>query len=653
MTATYRPGFRPWAALMLGATVAVFPVLAEDRVDLDELGDDPFVPMLEKLPAEVLRYNEHLVFLSNSFCEGRVPGSHGMEVATQYMEYYFQQAGLLPPFDSVRTDRNGEEVVTKRASYRQPFPLGSNVEITGQYLAVNNGGTMTELEPDVDFAVQSIGASGDITGEAVFVGYSIEDGPEGFNSYAGEDVDLMDKIAVMFRFEPMNAEGRSLWHETRWSDAAGFNGKINAAVERGASAVVIVNPPNCWDTRAQQVSSGGAGRGGFDVPVVLVGTEAAADILPGLDPQGRSLQELRTYADNGGAPFTLGGRMTVRATIEEQPLMAENVGGLIPGKGDLADEFIVIGAHIDHLGMGNFGSRAPAEQRGTTLHPGADDNASGSAALLLLADRLSARYADLPSDAEARSILIIGFSGEESGLHGSRYYANNPIEDISTHTFMINFDMIGRIQNRRISISGVNTAEGLAEFVQPFFEESPLEEVVPEGINGASDHTSFMQKNVPILFAIIADFHGDYHTPDDVEWKINRVDAVRTVELFDNIAFAVATRPEAFVYAESSGDRAPRAERSAIRVRFGIMPGTYEEGVAGVVVGEVTEGGSAAQAGVLAGDRIVKWNGVDVTDIVVWMDMLRKANPGDEATVVVIRNGEEVTLKATLQAAGG
>src|SRR5690606_18079251 len=182
------------------------------------------------------------------------------------------------------------------------------------------------------------------------------------------------------------------------------------------------------------------------------------------------------------------------------------------------------------------------------------------------------------------SILFLLFSGEESGLHGSRWYVDHPIRPIERHALMVNFDMIGRIQNGRLSVSGTDTAAGMREWLAPLFAESPLEIVEPHNMSGASDHAAFYGKRVPVLFAIIADFHSDYHTPGDVSWKINRVGAVHTVHLFERVLLAAATRPDPFVFEGSDtrghdhagvhGD-AP-VTRGAIRVRFGVMPATYE-----------------------------------------------------------------------------
>jgi len=378
--------------------------------------------------------------------------------------------------------------------------------------------------------------------------------------------------------------------------------------------------------------------------VFMLGAEAAERLVAATDPEGRTLGELRALADAGTAIVELGGELALEAELTRSRMVAENVGGLLPGRGALAGELIVIGAHLDHIGMGRFGSRSgPGE-----LHPGADDNASGSAAVLMLADRLARSYAELPDDADLRSLLFVCFSAEESGLNGSRHYVANAVAPLEDHALMINFDMIGRIRSGRLSVSGVNTVEGMAEWLEPVLAESPLEIVQPKSSPGASDHSSFLREQIPALFAIIADFHGDYHTPADVSWKINRAAAVQTVDLFHRVALDTARRAGRFQFVEPP-QSSLRGFMSRVRVRVGIAPGSGD-GELGVEVRSVSPGLAAEEAGVLAGDRLVRWDGRKIDDVAGWLGMLVEHEPGDVVRVGVLRDGEEVTLSLTLRA---
>jgi hypothetical protein len=588
-------------------------------------------------------YTAHVTYLANDYMEGRVPGSKGMEIARDYSEHFMAQAGLEPAFPTEETLANGTVRSNDFASFRQAFPLGGTLEVKSSTLKADTGNSDFNFEAERDYTVTGLGGSGDFTGDAVFVGYSIGTGPDGFTSY-GEGDDLTGKIAVMYRFEPMDAEGNSTWSDgDGWSDNASFAGKLRNAFERGAESAIVINTPFANDGRIDRLDGfRGSGTGG-DKPVIMVSSEAGKMLLDAIE--GHDAESLWAAANEGGGTIDLGTTMAVKAELEREVLNAENVGGILRGKGDLADEWIVVGAHLDHIGMGYFGSRTGSG----TLHPGADDNASGSAAVLLLADLVGRSYAELPEGADARSVLFMCFDAEESGLNGSRYYSNNPIIPIEDHAAMINFDMIGRVLNDRLIVSGLETGEGMKEALQPILDNSGLDIVIPASMNGASDHTSFYTKNIPVLFSIIADFHTDYHTPGDEAWKLNNPDTVRVSHMYHDIILELGTMAErpAFVAptrAESSGPNL-----GDIKVRMGIMP-DYSADELGIKLNDVDGEGPAAKAGLQAGDTIVRWDGQKITDIRDWMGKLVEYEPGDVVKVGVKRDGEEITLEVTLEA---
>jgi predicted metalloprotease with PDZ domain len=201
-------------------------------------------------------------------------------------------------------------------------------------------------------------------------------------------------------------------------------------------------------------------------------------------------------------------------------------------------------------------------------------------------------------------------------------------------------------------VTGVETAEGLAELVQPFFDASPLEVVTSRRGGGGSDHLPFLQRSVPALFAILADIreHPDYHTPGDTSDKINRVAAVRTVDLFEGIALAAATRPARFEFRSGDSRPAAAAARRPPPVRLGISAAADEGEGLGVLVGAVHPDTSASEAGFRTGDLIVRWNGAKIVDVASWMETLGEHAPGDEVQVGLKRDGEEVTVTVTLRA---
>ncbi len=591
------------------------------------------VPVAERV------FNDHVTILSSPWMEGRLPGTKGMEYARDYVAHWFEEAGLEPGW----TDPD-----TGERTWLQPFALGSKKTFNGQRLAVSGKGGDVTFELGEEFEFTGLGDAGEIDGQLVFVGYSIDDGPDGYQSFE-PDTDLEGKIAVMLRFEPMNDEGDSLWNDRRWSRQSTFASKFGALAKRNPAGVVLINPPGANDSRSGALMRD-TSKAIDGVPVFMLTPEAGERLIAAADAEGRSLLDLRKLADAGTAVIELSGTATGGGSIDEDPMMAENVLGMLPGRGELADEFVIIGGHLDHLGMGEFGSR----RGGGALHPGADDNASGAAALMMLGESLRAAYDELPEDADARTIIFAAFDAEESGLNGSRHYVENPPHDLDDIQLMINFDMIGRVVNDRLSITGVDSAEGMKDWAQPMFDESGLEIVLQEGMRGGgSDHASFYRRGVPVLFAICADFHDDYHTPDDTADKLYRTAAVKTIDLFHEIAYNAATSPEKFTFAspDAGGDGAAGPARPrALRVRLGIRSRQLPDG-AGLEVVNVTEGSTAAKAGIQAGDIIKKWDKNPMTTRADLVGRLAELKPGDTVQVVIEREGATETKFLEMQSA--
>lgn len=386
----------------------------------------------------------------------------------------------------------------------------------------------------------------------------------------------------------------------------------------------------------------------FDTHVTTLSSPAMGGRLPGSQGMAMAKDYVQRSLELAGLEpaFGSGDSASWRQSFSIESTNAENVAGVLRGSGDLAGQYIVIGAHLDHLGDGQFGSRGETG----ALHLGADDNASGVAGVLLMAQGLASDYAQLGGD--RRSVLVIAFSGEESGLNGATYYVNNPVAPITTHTLMINFDMIGRIKDGRLSVSGVGTGAGLADVVEPIFDASSLIEQVETGLSGRSDHWAFYEAGVPVLFVTEADQNDDYHTQNDESWKINRTQGAETAAVFARVVHSLATTADNMAFV---GGQRPSTGPSMgdIRVRFGIRPGSYVEGVSGVAVGGVTPDSPADYAGLESGDLLVGWNGQEVGDVRDWMGQLMRHEPGDVVTVTVERDGERMDLKVTLQDRGG
>ena len=660
------------ASLLTTCFLVGAPALAQDSGGAGQSGiRNPIAEGLAEVDEDVREYNDHLTILASPWMEGRLPGTRGMELAKEYMEYYFRKYGLQAPYDAEIETDDGMLHVEKGASFRQPFELGSRIEVHGATLSMSKGDMTLEFDHATvdrrrvkgDFSVTGMGIGGKVEGELAFVGYGIEAPDRGFSSFA-EGEDLSGKIALVLRYEPMDEDGRSLWQTNNrpWSPYAQFRGKLDAVASRNPAAIIIMNPPR---VKTPISAPGSPSMEGPDVPVLHMTSDAANSLVAMATNDLADLDALVGKANEGPVDLDLEGTVHLDAEVERDVTIAENIIGVLPGRGPLANERIVIGAHIDHLGMGDFGSRDERSMQGKALHPGADDNASGAAGILHIAKRMVKDYAEAPEDANLRTIVFIGFSAEESGLDGSQYYVENPLGSIEDHVLMMNFDMIGRMKNSRLSLSGTHTGNGLAEFIAPIVEESPLTIVTAARAGGGSDHRVFYSQGVPVLFSIIKDFHPDYHTSRDVSWRINRVEAVHAANLFHDIAWAYSGHEDRFEYvsrrdisrAEQRGEievearpERPRPEGSA-RVQFGIEPDYQANEESGVVkINVVTEGGPAATAGLVKGDVLTAWNGEKIKNLNHMGEFLKNAEAGDVVEVTLDRGGEEKKVKVTLRA---
>jgi hypothetical protein len=626
----------------------------------------------ETLTADAAVYRQHLSTLADPKMEGRAPGTEGHKLAAAYLQGEFERLGLRPAFPAKHAEAAGDSD-TKAFQFAQPFEAppsyrpGDSIKLLAQrvsYVAggvagggAGGGGNEVTLAPAKDYNVLGYSASGSASGALAFAGYAITNDDRGYDSFGGVGDALKGKVALVLRFEPFDGEGKSQWADVGWSPSAGLVPKLTRAAEHGASAIILVNPPDAKDDRVNVLEDLSlAGRTALSVPIVMMTADAADALVRAADGGGRGLRDLvalaNTPPEGKGSVIDLPrAPVSISATLERVPIMTQNVGAVLPGRGALAEEYVVVGGHYDHIGYGYFSSRDPNPKG--KLHPGADDNASGSSGVLLAARKLSQDYAKLPAETPARSILFLGFSAEESGLNGSVHYCKEPIAPLEKHALMLNMDMIGRLRDGQLEIGGVDTAEGFRDWLQPYFGASGLTIAQKGGGGGPSDHATFNRKNIPVLF-FFTGLHKEYHAPGDVLDLINVEGATQVVDLVHRIALDAALRPEPFVYTKSEGDSAadPQGTPGGSRVRFGIAPGDYTGTEKGVAVGEVFPNTPAAKAGVKANDLITHWNGTRMMSVEEWMPLLSKHKPGDEVTITVLRGGEEVTLTCTLVGRG-
>lgn len=327
-------------------------------------------------------------------------------------------------------------------------------------------------------------------------------------------------------------------------------------------------------------------------------------------------------------------------------LKTQNVVGIVRGTDPaVAGEYVVIGAHFDHLGRSTEGALDP--EAGAAIRNGADDNASGSAAVLALARRFALRPA-------RRSILVAHFSGEEQGLLGSAWLVDHLPVPLASVDAMVNFDMVGRLRDDKVIVYGVATAAELQGILDSANAVAPLRiSAVGDGF-GPSDQSSFYAKDLPVLH-FFTDVHADYHRATDDAEKINVAGVVRVVDFAERVVRAIADRPARLTFTRVATVARASSTPGTGGAYFGSIPDMGAAGDDGMRISGVSPGGPAEKAGLRGGDLIVEFGGRPVRNIYDYTDAIGAFKPGDEVTVIVLRGPqrERITLRVTLGRRGG
>jgi aminopeptidase YwaD len=321
-------------------------------------------------------------------------------------------------------------------------------------------------------------------------------------------------------------------------------------------------------------------------------------------------------------------------------LPTQNVVAMQPGADpSLRGEYLVIGAHYDHLGRSSFDAMDPDAK--DAIRHGADDNASGTAAVLELARRFHAAPARRP-------IIFVNFSGEELGVLGSEYFVAHAPVALDSIDAMLNFDMVGRLRNDKLIVYGVATAREMRAILDSAnLARPPLSiSAVGDGF-GPSDHASFYAKQIPVL-QFFTDMHEDYHRATDVTSKINVPGEARVIDYAERVAREIADRPARLTYVRSAQPPPRMSGSPGNGTYFGSVPDMSGSDVPGVKLAGVTAGSPADKAGVKAGDIIVEFGGRPVNDIYAYTDAIGAHKPGDVVQVVVVRGGRRLAFTATL-----
>ncbi len=567
--------------------------------------------------------SKHVYHLASDELEGRRAGTEGALKAAHYIANEFISYGLLPHPDA--------DHISHWEDYLQPFEFGAGVEMgEDNNLSLTIADESMDFEAGKDFQTLPFSSADSVAGEIIFAGFGISAKDENYDDYDG--VSLEGKIALIFQGSPDIQDPHGILNRF-----ATPRYKTIAAREAGASGLIIISQPGDEETQLMRLGTD-RNPASSGLPVINITTQVADKLLENSGYTSSSLYNklLESRSPNS---FNLNNiQASIQTDLHPITAVCNNVIGYLPGNHpDKKNEVVVIGAHYDHLGRGGQGSMAPNEE---AIHYGADDNASGTAGLLELAQKFAA-HGTKPD----RSMLFIAFGAEEIGLIGSNYYVENPYTPNERTTAMINLDMIGNLRNRELIIFGVGSSpvwESLIESV-PGYENFEIR-TNPDGL-GPSDHASFYRKDIPVLF-FHTGLHGDYHRPSDTADKINYEGLEQIAEYVYHIASSLATYDDVIAFTRTDSTR-PTGTMRGVRVYVGTMPDLVGES-GGMGVTDVRKDSPADKAGIRSGDIIIKFGDKSIENVYDYTYALGDFSPGDIVTVVVLRDNEELALELEL-----
>lgn len=576
------------------------------------------------------RLTRWIKFLASDSLEGRAPATQGNYIAAEFIENTFKQNGLLPLKGSYRQNFNfpykvvldGENTITFTRLIEKPgLPQDMWKPVDKQWKVME------------DWIPLGFSENGSVKGELLFAGYGITSKENNYDDY--ESVDAKDKIVIVLTGSPEGEDGGK-----RFTNYISLKDKATNARDHGALAVIFVK------------TQGDSANVFYPLDIErlfknsnILALQANRTQIATFFPRDKSLFPLEQKINKElkpqsfVIPFTKVS-ITIGLKVEEKPV--PNIIGLVKGNDPkLSDEYIVVGAHFDHLGITvPIGSKTNKK----LIHNGADDNASGTAAMIELAIRTA-------QNPLRRSVIFCAFNGEESGLLGSAYYVRNPLVPIENTVFMLNLDMIGRQKKDELLIFGSKTAVNLMAIIDSLglVDSLAISKQYSFGMM-PSDHGSFAPLNIPTVM-LFTGIHSDYHMPTDDWDKINYKGMVKIIKFAEDIIKTIGnldTKLEpikSYLIPMDSliEDQMPKNYGAWL----GIVP-DFAENPDGFAISGTTPGGPAEKAGLLAGDIIKKIDNHNVYNINDYTKTIRKYKPGDKVTVVYIRNKKEFSIEIIL-----
>lgn len=558
--------------------------------------------------------------LASDKFEGRLTGSPGEKLAADYIISELKRIGAKP--------------LPGMTDFRMPFTFTAGSKDGGTALTVTKdaGGAQTFTGAATVQAL-SFSDTAEATGRVVFAGYGLvvpESQNFGYDSYAG--LEVKDKIVVVLRYFPEDADQKTRAILARYAD---LRYKAQAARQRGAKGMVVITGPRSPNSGAVVPMS-------FDTAIAgsgLVAASASAEAFaPIMAAAGKSLDAVQKEFDSGNphvAGFAIPGIMvTLKANVIRQQQTGNNVVAYFPATTPLtgvAKPWVAVGAHYDHLGRGTTGGSLAGKDEINQVHHGADDNASGTATALAIAEAFS-------KQPRKRNLLIAFWSGEELGLLGSAAFVAKPPVPLDSLAAYLNFDMVGRVADNKLTVQATGTSATWPKLLEQANVAAGFDLVLQEDPYQPTDVGSFNTAGV-VCLTFFTGAHQEYHRPSDTADKINYEDLVRVGELATGVIRRVMDSPEAPLFTKVE-QKTETGGRAGLRLFTGTIP-DYASDVKGLLLGGVIGGGPAEQAGLAKGDVVIEIAGQSITNIYDYTFALELLKIGQPAKVIYMRGSEK------------
>ena len=579
----------------------------------------------------------HVAYLASDELEGRRTGSEGIRKAADYIRNELAAAGLKP-------------LGTEAGSFDHTFEFNGGVELVkkdNRMILRGHTGEDHTFELDKDFRPLAFSANGEIEGEVIFAGYGLTKPGKlgvGYNSYG--DLNVKDKIVMVLRYVP---EDISVDRRQQLNRYAGLRYKALIARNNGAKALLIVTGPNSPNSGKLASLSFDTSMAGAGLPVISISGEMGNSLV---QFYGKSLKELQTSLDKEN-PHAVHGLslpgivLNIKTHIKRIRKKDNNIVAVLPAAGQASAgseaEYVMLGAHYDHLGRGETGGFRIKGEEGM-IHNGADDNASGVSTLLEMAAQLAERRQSHPQEFK-RGVIFSFWSGEELGLIGSDRYAAKPTVDLKQVVAYLNFDMVGRLRENKLILQGVGSSSVWKKLIERRNVFAGFDLTLQQDPYLPTDTTSFYPKGIPVL-AWFTGSHEEYHRPADDPDTLNYEGIERVTRFASNMVRDLTKDDERPDYAKVEKST-KGGNRDAIRVYLGTIPNYASEDVKGVLLSGVRGGAPADKAGLKAGDIIVRFAGKDIANIYDYTYALNAVKVGKPVEIEVMRKGKRIKLTVT------